>query len=56
MYNDDIIKYQNLDFKGSNYLITLDTIDNNFKPPVQQIANVDLKKLSKSTIASYFFG
>ena len=25
-------------------------------PPVQQIANVDLKKLSESTILSYFIG
>ena len=56
MYNNDIIKYQNLDFKRNNYLLTLDTIDNNFKPPVQQIANVDLKKFSKSTILSYFIG
>ena len=56
MFNNDIIKYQNLDFKGNNYLITIDTIDSNFKPPVQQIANVDLKKMSKSTIASYFIG
>ena len=56
MFQEDIIKYQNLDFKGNNYLITMDTIDSNFKPPVQQIANVDLKKMSKSTIASYFVG
>ena len=56
MYENDIIKYHNLDFKGNNYLLTLDTIDNNFKPPVQQIANVDLEKFSKSTILSYFIG
>ena len=56
MYHNDIIKYQNLDFKGNNYLLTIDTIDNNYKPPVQQIANVDLEKLSKSTILSYFIG
>ena len=56
MYQNEIIKYQNLDFKGNNYLLTIDTIDNNFKPPVQQIANVDLKKLINSTILSYFIG
>ena len=33
MFNNEIIKYQNLDFKGNNYLMTIDTIDNNFKPP-----------------------
>ena len=44
MLKNEIIKYLNLDFKGNNYLITIDTIDQNFKPPCQQIANVDLKK------------
>ena len=56
MFNNEITKYQNLDFKGNNYLMTIDTIDNNFKPPCQQIANVDLEKLKDSVILSYFIG
>ena len=56
MYQNEIVKYQNLDFKGNNYLLTSDTIDDNFKPPVQQIANIELEKFKNSTILSYFIG
>ena len=56
MFHNEIIKYQNLDFKGNNYLMTIDVIDNNCKPPCQQIANVDLSKLKDSRILSYFIG
>ena len=55
---DEIERYQNLDFKGNENLLNNNYkfINNNFKNPCQQIAMVDLEKLSKSKILSYFIG
>ena len=53
---NEIERYQNLDFKGNENLLDNQSINNNYKIPCQQIAKVDLEKLSKATILSYFIG
>ena len=53
---NEIERYQNLDFKGNENLMNNQFINNNFKIPCQQIAMIDLKKLSETTILSYFIG
>ena len=53
---NEIERYQNLDFKGNETLLNNEYINNNYKPPCQQIAMVDIDKLSKSNILSHFIG
>ena len=52
----NLIKYQNLDFQGLEYKLTQNLLDRHYIPPAQQIARVDLIKASKSLILQYMIG
>ena len=54
--NQNLIKYQNLDFQGLEYKLTQNMLDRHYIPPAQQIARVDLIKASKSLILQYMIG
>ena len=53
---NSIERYQNLDFRGYEMLVNNNGYNINYEKPCQQIAIVNINKLCKSSILSYFIG
>ena len=53
---NNIERYQNLDFRGYEMLVNQNRFNVNYDKPCQQIAKVNINKLCKSSILSYFIG